>query len=60
MLRKAGINGFSSTKEFRKNQLLNKNIAYHNNINNHNQVKNSLQKKYNNTRGNIYNTYNIE
>ena len=60
MLRKAGINGFSSTKGFRKNQLLNRNKYYNNIINNQNQDKNSLQKKYNNTRGNIYRTYNID
>ena len=59
ILRKAGINGFNSTKEFRKNQSLNKNKVYNNIISNQNQDQNSLQKKYNNTRGNIYRTYNI-
>ena len=60
--------GFNSTKEFRKNQLNKKNNNNNNNKNTlnqnknigQNQDKNSMKKIYNNTRGNIYRTYNIE
>ena len=60
------INGFNSTKEFRKNKL-NKNNSDKNNYNIVNfdrkqniEDKKENKKNYNNTRGYIYSTYNIE
>ena len=54
--------GFNSTKEFRKNNLINNNNKDLNMNKNQNiyQDKNTIKKIYNNTRGNIFRNYNIE
>ena len=56
--------GFNSTKEFRKNSLNNNNNNNKKILNkiknqNINQDKNTIKKIYNNTRGNIFRTYNL-
>ena len=64
---KKDLNGFNSTKEFRKNNL-NKNNSEKNNNNNFANIaqnqnfvdKKDNKKNYNNTRGNIYRAYNID